>query len=202
MRSNILFSLLTGIFTSILSFHWSQFYWLDLNPPLCSARQLLLGLEPYSGCATNYGGLPAAQYPMTTILAFLPVAWLPGSLAAALIWGGINSLLFFAIIRTGKPWRLLVFASGPYAMAFLYHQPSPLIAAVMLLPFLLPVALVKPQTGIPVILTHLTPLRVIGCLAFLALTFIVYPRWPWTWWESARNYDGVIPLFNPSCYLG
>ena len=177
-----------------MSHYWSQSYWLDLNPPLCSARNLLAGMEPYNGCATNYGGVPAAQYPMTTILAFLPIAWLPGSIPTTIAWGAMNALLAFGIVQTGEPWRFLVFASGSYALAFLYHQFSPLIAAVMLLPSLLPLALVKPQTGIPVILTNLTLRRALGCLVFLALTFIVYPRWPWVWWQSGRNYDGVVPL--------
>ncbi len=103
MRSKILFSLLVGIITALMSFYWSRLYWLDLNPPLCSARHLLAGLEPYAGCATDYGGLPAAQYPMTAILAFVPVAWLPGAIPTALVWGAINALLTFGIPSTLYP---------------------------------------------------------------------------------------------------
>lgn len=193
MKVVILALLIAGL-SFALSLFWSQSYWLDFNPPICSARRLLAGLEPYAGCATAYGGYPAAQYPLTTILAFVSLAWLPGTLPASLFWGLSSGLLAFGVLRTGRPWLLLVFASGPYALAFIFHQFSPLVAAVMLLPGLLPLALVKPQTALPVILTNLTARRALACLAFVYLTLIVYPDWPLAWWSSARHYDGQVPL--------
>lgn len=201
MRPNRIFApkslgaaVLIALIAGALSIYWQGVYWPDLNPPICSARKLLAGLEPYAGCATDYGGRPAAQYPLTTILAFLPFAGLPGPYAAAAIWAAMHFLLAVGILRAGQPWRFWIFLSGPYALAFVFHQFSPLIAAVMLLPGLLPLALIKPQTGLPIILTHLTRRRAAVCAAFVALTFVVYPAWPWAWWQSAQGYDGVIPL--------
>lgn len=202
MTRFIFLTIAIGLISCGLSRYWTRSYWPDLNPPLCSARRLVSGLEPYVNCATvYYDGNPAAQYPMTTILALVPLAALPGSWPVSVAWGLVNGLLAFGILRTGQPWRFLIFASGPYALAFVYHQPSPLIAAVMLLPSLLPLALIKPQTGLPVILTNLTPRRALACLIFIALTFAVYPRWPLAWWQTARNYDGVIPLLSPFGFL-
>lgn len=189
-------SLVFAALAALLSYWWQQTYWVDLNPPLCSSRLLLAGRNPYESCYTSYADLPAAAYPMTTLVAFLPFAILPGSyLAPALIWGVFNGLLMFGLLKNGKPWQMLVFLSAPYWICFTFHQFSVLVAAVALLPSLLPLALLKPQNGLPVILTNLTWRRVVGMAVFLAATFALFPRWLGAWYlSSARNYDGLIPL--------
>lgn len=188
-------SLLASGFTALLSLWWQQSYWVDLNPPLCSSRRLLAGENPYEACYTLYNDRPAAAYPMTALIAFLPFAALPGNyLPPALIWGLMNGLLVYGLLSTGKPWKFLIFLSAPYWLCFAYHQFSVLIAAVALLPSLLPLALVKPQNGLPVILTNLTWRRLVGMVLFLVVTFVVYPTWLGDWYSgSARNYDGIIP---------
>jgi len=188
-------SLLAAAATGLLSFWWQQSYWVDLNPPLCSSRLLLQGEKPYSACYTMYGDAPAAPYPLTTLIAFIPFTFLPGLyLGPALIWGSINGLLVFGLLRNQKPWLFLIFLSAPYWIAFSYHQLSPLMAAVMLTPTLLPLVLLKPQLGIPVILRHLNARRLIGLIVFVALTFVIYPGWVGEWYDKTRSFDGVIPM--------
>lgn len=167
----------------------------DLELPLCGASALAHGIDPYGpACAASYNGLPAATYPLTTLLALIPFSVAPPVLASLIVWSAINALLAFVIYQTGQPWRALVFASGAYWQAFRWLQFSPLLLAMVLLPNLLPLALVKPQLGLPVILTHLTKRRAVACILFLVLTLAVYPAWPLNWLASARHYDGWIPL--------
>ena len=78
----------------------------------------------------------------------------------------------------------------------MWQQFSVLVAAVMLLPALLPLVLIKPQIGIPVVLTNLTWKRVIACAAFVTLTFLVYPGWLLAWYGRSSHYDGAIPLLT------
>lgn len=191
----IFVSLLFAGVSFFASLQWGRSYFLDMTPPLCAARRLLAGLNPYEGCTFYVTGI-LAQYPMTMILANLPFTDLPSGFDTAAVWGVINGLLAFGVLRTGKPDRLLLFASAPYAIAFVYHQYSPLFAAVMLMPGLLPLALIKPQIGLPVILPRLTVRRAAACAAFVILTFLVYPLWPLDWYPSASTYDGVIPLLT------
>ena len=191
----MLVALGAGVLSALLSIWWQQSYWVDLNLPLCSSRLLLSGKDPYAACYTDYNGNPSASYPLTTVLAFLPFALLPGAyLGVAVLWGVFNGLLAFGLFKQGKPWLFLVFLSAPYWASFAFHQFSPLMAAVYLLPGLLPLALLKPQIGLPVILSRLTRRRLVALLVFLGLTFLVYPGWLKAWLASARNYDGVIPL--------
>lgn len=192
----LMISVLATVLAASLSYWWQQSYWVDFNPPLCSSRLWLAGENPYGACYTIYDERPAAAYPMTTLVAFLPFAILPGDyLPPALIWGIMNGLLVYGLLATGKAWKILIFLSAPYWVCFAYHQFSLLIAAVALLPALLPLALVKPQNGLPVILTNLTWRRLAGIAVFLAITIIVYPGWLGDWYSSSgKNYDGVIPL--------
>lgn len=188
------FPLLIAIIAASLSLWWQRVYWVDLNPPLCSARRLLSGEDPYSGCQTWYIDTPAAAYPLTTIIAFIPFSLLPGKVGAAVLWGAISGLLVYGLITNGKPHQWLIFLSSPYWIAFVYHQFSPLMAAIMLLPSLLPLALIKPQIGLPVILTNLTKRRLFTMFILILLTILVYPLWLRGWFLSVRSYDGVIPL--------
>jgi hypothetical protein len=188
------FPLLIAIIAASLSLWWQRVYWVDLNPPLCSARRLLSGEDPYSGCQTWYIDSPAAAYPLTTIITFIPFSLLPGKVGAAVLWGVISGLLAYGLSSNGKPHQWLIFLSSPYWIAFIFHQFSPLMAAIMLLPLLLPLALIKPQIGLPVILTNLTRRRFLIIIIFLLLTILVYPRWPLSWLLSVRSFDGVIPL--------
>jgi len=55
--------------------------------------------------------------------------------------------------------------------------------------------MVKPQLGLPVVLTNLTRPRLLACVIFAAVTLVVDPYWPLKWWPQALTYDGFVPVF-------
>ena len=168
----------------------------DFQVPICGARALLHGLDPYSGICTIGAEQDAyATYPMTAILAVMPFTVFGNQTSNAIfVWAAINGLLAFALLHDNRPWRLLLFTSAVYWQAFDTYQWSPFITAIAFMPGLLPLALVKPHTGLAVILTNLTRRRALGLAAFLLLSLAVYPTWPLRWLTQARSYDGYIPL--------
>lgn len=196
MTRKIVFSLAFSFVTFGLAYIWlSAINMSDINSRLCIARSFLEGsTNPYATCMWYNFGEPAAEYPFTTILMLAPFSFLSDRLAASLFWGLSNGLLLFGILHRGELRYLLIFTSGSYWSAFLWQQYSVLIAAVMLLPALLPLALIKPQIGLPVLLTNLTRKRLLACAGFVILTFLVYPHWLFDWYERSNNYNGVIPL--------
>ncbi|GAB4200215.1 MAG: hypothetical protein OHK0022_21100 [Roseiflexaceae bacterium] len=166
----------------------------DLYFPLCGGAAVLQGIDPYGGsCEILYQGKVFPPNPLTTVLVAVPFAPL-GLFGSALLWACGTGLLVYGLLKDGEWWRLLVLVSGPYWQAFLTHQWSPLILAVALLPGLLPLAMVKPQTGLPVILTNLTWRRALACAAFLLLTFVLDPTWPLRWLPQTQTYNGYVPL--------
>jgi hypothetical protein len=166
----------------------------DLFFPFCGASALLQGSDPYGeACLIKYQGRIYPPNPMTTVLVAVPFAAL-GVLGSIILWSCITGLLVFGLLKDGAWWRLLTLLSAPYWEAFLTLQWSPLILAIALLPALLPLAFVKPQTGLPVILTNMTWRRVVACGLFLAATLAVDMSWPLRWLAQIGSYDGYIPL--------
>lgn len=191
---HILVALVAGLAATLLALVFHNAAAGDMEFPLCGALALLRGVDPYGGqCALYYLGYYLPLNPLTTVLVALPFVPLQ-ALAAPVMVGSIAGLLAWAILRSGQAWRLLVFASPAYVQALYCMQWSPLVMAVYLLPALLPLTLVKPQIGLPVLLTRLTKRRLLACLAFLLLTLVIDPTWPRRWWEHAATYDGFIPL--------
>jgi hypothetical protein len=162
----------------------------DLWFPLCGAYALLNGVDPYRSACVPVG---YASNPLTTILVVLPFEplWFLGTM---LLWSLGVGLLAYGALKKGGRWPLLIFTSASFWNAFLTLQWSPLLTAITLLPSLLPLALVKPNVGLPTILTNLTPRRILACGAFLLLTFIVDPLWVLKWLPQTAAYDGFIPL--------
>jgi hypothetical protein len=166
----------------------------DMSWPLCAARAYLSGADPYEPpCYIFYNGYwqatmwPTAAY---VTLPFLPL----GNLAASAVFGVASALLAYGILREGPAWRLLIFTSAVYWQAFKWLQWSPLIAAVALLPWLMPLVLVKPHIGLAVFLYRFSWRRALACLAVVALTLLIDPTWPLRWWSTATTYNGYIPM--------
>jgi hypothetical protein len=90
------------------------------------ARLLAAGLDPYSSRpgAPEWPLVDPLFYPLPTVVATLPVAWLPLATAAAVSLGGASAALAYVLTRAGW-WRLLVFASPGYVYALKLGQWGP-----------------------------------------------------------------------------
>ncbi|HJZ50318.1 MAG TPA: hypothetical protein VKE41_24275 [Roseiflexaceae bacterium] len=130
---------------------------------------------------------------MTTALVVLPFSFLPGIIAGPAIFACSCGLLAYGLTREAW-WRLGVFGSAPFWVAFQWMQWSPLILAITLLPVLLPLFLVKPHIGLPTMLTRLTWRRALACVGFGLISLAIDPLWPLRWWSNAQGYTGFIPL--------
>ena len=157
----------------------------DFRWALHLAQRLLARQNPYD--------TPLEQYPLTAAIFALPFVRLQPELAAGIFWGISSSLLSFGLTRSGYT-RLLVFLAYPYWVGLLFVQWSPLIAAGALLPLLLPATLVKPQVGLPILLTRMSRRGLWACAIVALASFALMPNWPLAWLRQTHNYQHFIPL--------
>jgi hypothetical protein len=182
-----LLALASGSFCWFLLNHFHQGA-ADFNWSLDAARDLLAGQDPYS-----HIGRGAIPYPMTAVLLASPVAWLRSAIAGGAFFGISTGLLAFGLTRDGYV-RLLVFFAYPYWAAIITAQWTPLLMCAAFFPLALPVALAKPQIGLPIALTHMTRKGVIACLVLILLTFLAMPSWPAHWLPRLAGYQHFFPI--------
>lgn len=199
IRRRLYIALIAVLISFILSFLYEIIAHEPINDlffPICGARALLSNLDPYGGaCLIIWKGYVFPPNPLTTILIAVPFSYL-GLVGALLLWSTLTGILVFGLLKDSQYWRLITLLSAPYWHAFLTRQWSPLILGLAFLPSLLPLALVKPQIGFPVIMTNLTRKRLVACFIFLAITFLIDPTWPLRWYPQIKTYDGYIPLLT------
>jgi hypothetical protein len=146
---------------------------------------MLLRQNPYD--------TPLEQYPLTAGLLALPFVRLAPETAAGLFYGISSALLAFGLTRYSYR-GLLIFLAYPYWAGLITVQWSPIIAASAFFPLLQPVAMAKPQIGLPVFLTHLSRRGLLACLTVGAISLIVMPRWPQLWFRQMTHYEHFIPI--------
>lgn len=156
-------------------FHWA----------LHLAQQTLARQNPYD--------TPLEQYPLTAGLLALPFVPLRPEVAAGFFWGISSFALALGLTRHGYT-RLLIFLAYPYWAGILAVQWPPLIAASGFFPLLLPVALAKPQVGLPVLLTRLDRRGLLACAVLALGSLAVMPKWPFLWLGQLGNYQSFIPF--------
>lgn len=191
--------ILVGLVVAAARFAYAPTSPSDLHMSLCPARELLAGRDPYGQVCIIQNpatGQPWPSNPLTAALVVLPLATLPWGLAAAIVVGLVAAALAWGLLRDGDPGRLVVLLSFPFVFGFCFAQWTPLNVAVALSPALLPLALVKPHIGLPVLLTRLTWRRALGCAAFGLAALAIDPSWPLRWLDQTRGFDGVIPAFT------
>jgi hypothetical protein len=176
--------IVSGAFCWFLMRHFHQDA-ADFRWALHLAQRLLARQNPYD--------TPLEQYPLTAAIFALPFVRLQPELAAGLFWGISSSLLAFGLTRHGYA-RLLIFLAYPYWAGMLAVQWSPIIAAGAFFPLLLPVTMVKPQVGLPVLLTRSSRRGLAACLVVALASLILMPTWPWAWLRQTGNYQHFIPL--------
>ena len=158
---------------------------------------MLGGIDPYGGaCAIRDGARTYPSNPLTAIVVALPFSPF-GYLGALVMWACFVGVLVFGILTSAKSWRLLILTAAPFWESFWLLQWAPLITAIVFVPSILPLAMVKPHIGLPVMLTNLTRRRIAACAAFAALTLVIDPSWPFRWWPQAMNFDGFVPVAVP-----
>jgi hypothetical protein len=161
----------------------------DFGFALREAEALVHHRLPYGDAV----GFDLVLYPLTAALFALPFAGFSPPVAGAVFAGVSAGLLAFAMVRNG--WnRLLIFLSYPYWSAVITVQWSPLLMAAACLPWLFPVAIAKPNLGLPVALRSATPAG-LGIAALLTVITIVWvPGWPAIWWHGLAGYQSFLPV--------
>lgn len=189
VRLRILISVAIGVATG--TFCWFLLKHLhlgaaDFSWSIRAARYLLSRTNPYD--------TPFEQYPLTAAFFGLPFLWLQPEIAAGVFFGISSAFLAFGLAGSGY-WRLLVFFAYPFWAAVLTAQWSPLIMACAFFPILLPVAMVKPQIGLPVALIYPSRRGYAACAVLLLVSLVIMPTWPLMWMKQLGYYSHFIPLF-------
>jgi len=174
----------SGIFCWFLLAHLHQGAG-DVRWAIVAAQSLLGRQNPYSD--------PQQLYPLPAAIFGLPFVKLPLEIAGGVFYGIGSALLAFGLIRQGY-WRLLIFFAYPYWAGLLAAQWGPLLMASAFFPLLLPATMVKPQTGIPVALTHLTRRGLVACVFVALVTFIWMPHWLGLWLRQLGGYQHFYPF--------
>jgi hypothetical protein len=166
----------------------------DIGLPMIGIRGFAQGANPYD---LRLAGSTPALYPFTAMLVLWPFAYLPLRLAAPCFLGLSSALLAWAILRRGQPWQLLMFLSPPYWSAVYSVQWSPAMTAALLLPALLPLAVVKPQLGVVLAAAgRWSRATLIAAAALVFLSLAIWPAWPIEWLHKGnlQTFNGRVPV--------
>lgn len=166
----------------------------DIGLPLAGIDRMAHGASPYD---VRLRKSTPALYPLTTMVVLAPLRLLPLRIVVPCFAGVVSFFLAFAIARRGEPWQLLLFLSPAYWSALYSVQWSPLLTAALLLPPLLPFALVKPQLGVVLAAAGRWTKWTIGAsVALFALSLMLRPTWPAEWIRhgNLKTFNGVSPV--------
>ena len=186
LRPRVLTALAIGLASALLAYYSARRAGAvpDFLYPWNGARLFLDGVDPYLAMRKQIGAPPPYNeglfYPFTTLLAILPVARFEVATAGALFFGLSSALLAFAVTRDGL-WRVHVFMSAPFVSAALLVQFSPLLTVVALVPMLGFLATLKPNLGLVMLATRPSRPAIAGCVILLAVSLVVFPKWPIGW---------------------
>jgi hypothetical protein len=104
-------------------------------------------------------------------------------------------LLAFGLFRKREGFgRGGLLLSAPFWFSVIAVQWSPLIVASALIPALLPLAMVKPNIGLPVFLTYPTWRAAGIAMGILLVSLLVLPTWPLDWLSNAAGHAVFQPL--------
>lgn len=157
----------------------------DLAWPFIGAARLMAGQNPYGGVYPLDLGL---YYPLPAVMLLVPLVPLGLPLATALF----VFLSVFLLAYARPPWP--IFLSAPFVLAVLWGQWAPLLTAAALLPAAAPLALCKPNMGIPALLYKPTRGKAIGCTVVALVSLIILPTWPLDWLRGLGAHQNFTPL--------
>jgi hypothetical protein len=196
-RTRLIISVCIGILSGLFSaffIHIAYSEGGDFTWPLLGARALLQGVNPYiDSDVFPMGSL--LFYPLPALLVAIPFTIFPHLLAAALFFGISSGLLAWGITRDGYS-RLPLFISSPFWISLFAGQWAPLIVAAALLPGLLPLALCKPNIGLPLFVAYPSRRGMLASLAVLLLSLLILPSWPRDWLANLGDHANFVPLLT------
>lgn len=177
----------------------------DLAQLWHAARSWMHGLDPYSsvGPGRAFDWPFPLLYPMTAVLAAVPLVALPLWVADPLFVGLGAACLAWVLMRDrfDDP-RLLVFLSGAGVLAVQTSQWSPLMCASVFLPGLGFLLACKPTLGLA-LLTAFPSWRVmVGIGAFALVSLVAWPTWPVQWLDALPAATHIVaPVMRPGGVL-
>ena len=173
--------------------------WSDFAPLWQAARLMLEGRNPYE--LIGPGNVVVSAYPMyypaTAFVAAAPFAWIPSMQAASTAFVFVSALLL-AYGATADGWhRLPMFPSIAYFHSVFLGQWSILFTAALYLPVVAAIAVVKPQSAVPVV-GSATDSRtykaaLIGGAAIVVVSLVLMPSWPVDWWQKVQGSSDFVP---------
>lgn len=177
----------------------------DLAPVWASARALLHHQSPYEavGPGRAFDTSFPQIYPMTAIVAAVPLALLPLRWADPLFVGLGFGLFTWAVTsrRLLNP-ALVALVSLPAAMALQTSQWSLLLTGGALVPVAGWLLVAKPTIGLALFAAFPHWKTAIGCTVLLALSFLVWPGWLVEWRATLASAPHVVaPIVRPGGIL-
>ena len=166
----------------------------DIGPPIVGVKLYLDGVSPYA-FSLREGAI--TLYPFTTSVVLSPFLLIPTVLWAPLFSSLTTALLAFGIVSKGRPWQLLALLSPCYMTAMHSVQWSPVLTASLMLPLLLPLAVVKPQIGLVLAASgEWRPVPIGIAIGIVALSIALLPTWPLAWIAQGNLelYAGTAPF--------
>jgi hypothetical protein len=171
-----------------------------------AARSLVEGHNPYQligpGRAIPFDW--ELHYPLSTLIAAAPLAFLPESLADFVFVFGSSFLLAYGALRENLN-RIWIFASAAFVVNAKSAQWSALTASAYFLPFAAFFLALKPSDGLAVLCgSHRRSWIIAGvtAVALIAISFFVLPSWPRYWMSSVTGtWEFVSPVRRAGGFL-
>lgn len=168
----------------------------DIGVTVFGMDRWLNGFYVYS-LQTDQGIL--YQYPFTGLLITAPLLVIPLQWLVPVFCSISTGILAYALLKEGEIWRYLMFISIPFISSLHSAQWTPLLAASLIVPALLPLAVLKPHTALPLIAAGRWNIwTVLVSAGIIIVSFILYPTWPIDWLNQSNvlDYDGFIPILT------
>lgn len=161
------------------------------------ARAMLHGGNPYEliGPGLVYDWPWRLIYPLTAMAAALPFALLPQTPATLVFVFASGALLAYSVTRNHW-YPLLMCTSAAFLIAAGAAQWSPLFTAAIGLPPLALFFAAKPTVGFALAIAGSRSVRkfaVIGAAILMAVSLMLFPRWPVEWYRSLSTATQVAP---------
>lgn len=161
-------------------------------------RLLSWRVDPYTlvGPHLTIGTASALYYPAPALVAVIPFTILPFQWAGTLFVFISSLLLGYSATHDGWQ-RLPIFPSLVFVNSAQLGQWSIVMAAALFLPMLNFLAVVKPQSSLPVVGSATSRTAWVSAIAgaamLLAISFALVPGWPASWWSVLTATDYFHP---------